>query len=228
MLISADYSKIELRILAFLSGDRVLISAFKNELDVHAMTASEILGKNINDIKAADRRLGKTINFGIIYGMSEHGLSQALAISKEDARSYINSYFDHFPDVKKYLDGLVAFARKNGYVATVLGRRRPVPELMSTNQALQGLGERIAMNSPLQGSAADIIKVATVRLHQAIAEEGLGAKIVLSVHDELVIETSEREVENTREMVKHEMENAYNLGGVRLKVDISTGSSWYI
>jgi DNA polymerase-1 len=228
LLISADYSQIELRILAFLSGDKVLMSAFKNGLDIHAITATEILGKNINEITPADRRLGKTINFGIIYGMSEHGLSQTLAISREDARSYIKSYFDHFPDVKRYLDGLVAFAKKNGYVTTIFGRRRPVAELMSTNQALYRFGERIAMNSPLQGSAADIIKIATVRLHRAISDEGLGAKIVLSVHDELVIEAPEHEVEHASEVVKHEMEGACDLGEVGLRVDISTGNSWYI
>jgi len=228
LLISADYSQIELRILAFLSGDKVLMSAFKNGLDIHAITATEILGKNINEITPADRRLGKTINFGIIYGMSEHGLSQTLAISREDARSYIKSYFDHFPDVKRYLDGLVAFAKKNGYVTTIFGRRRPVAELMSTNQALYRFGERIAMNSPLQGSAADIIKIATVRLHRAISDEGLSAKIVLSVHDELVIEAPEHEVEHASEVVKYEMEGACDLGEVGLRVDISTGNSWYI
>ncbi|MCL5986036.1 MAG: DNA polymerase I [Actinobacteria bacterium] len=228
LLISADYSQIELRILAFLSGDKVLITAFKNGLDVHAITASEILGKSINNITPADRRLGKTINFGIIYGMSEHGLSQALAILREDARSYINSYFNHFPDVKRYLDGLVIFAKKNGYVTTIFGRRRPVAELTSTNQALYSFGERIAMNSPLQGSAADIIKIATVKLQRAISDEGLGAKIVLSVHDELVIETPEHEAERTMEVVKHEMEGACDLGEVGLRVDISTGNSWYI
>jgi len=228
LLISADYSQIELRILAFLSGDRVLISAFKDGLDIHSITASEILGKNMDKITSADRRIGKTINFGIIYGMSEHGLSNALAISREDARSYINSYFSHFPDVKKYLDELIVFAKQNGYVKTIFGRRRPVSELLSTNQALYGFGERIAMNSPLQGSAADIIKIATVRLYRAIMDENLGAKIVLSVHDELVVEFPEDKTERTCEVVKKQMESACDLGEVGLRVDISVCNSWYI
>ncbi|MDO8886663.1 DNA polymerase I [Candidatus Oleimmundimicrobium sp.] len=223
-LIVADYSQIELRILAHFSEDDNLVKAFKEGEDVHTKTASEVFSVSIEDIVPEMRRVAKAVNFGIIYGMSPFGLSEQLGISKEEAASYIESYFERYPKVKSYIDNSITQAYKNGYVETLLGRRRNLPELESDNYRIRSFGERLAVNFPIQGSAADIIKIAMIRLSNEIKKQGLQTQMILQVHDELVFEVPplERGVFN---LIKNTMENAYPLK-VKMKVEIKIGDNW--
>jgi DNA polymerase-1 len=228
VLLGADYSQVELRLLAHLSQDPELLGAFARDEDVHASTAAAILGVPLETVTPDQRALAKTINFGLMYGMGDYGLSSRTDLSVDEAREFIDAYFGRFQRVKEYLDGTVAFARREGYVQTVLGRRRYFPELRASGPANRGLiraAERQAINMPIQGSAADIIKLAMIALHRLLQEEGLRARMVLQVHDELVLEVPQDEVPRASALVVSTMENAYQLS-VPLKVDVAIGKNW--
>ncbi len=223
--IDADYSQIELRILASLSGDKKLIEAYNEGKDIHAITASQVFNVPLNEVTPDIRRNAKAVNFGIVYGISSFGLSQDLSISRTEAKEYIERYFLTYPDVKKYLDNLIASAKEKGYASTYFGRRRPVPELKSSNFMQRSFGERVAMNAPIQGTAADIIKIAMVKVMKALEEKGLKSRLVLQVHDELLIETAPGEEEAVKEILEKEMTGAAALP-VPLIVDINSGYNW--
>jgi DNA polymerase-1 len=225
LILSADYSQIELRILAHLSGDEGLRKAFREGVDIHLATASEVFGVSLEDVSPEHRRKAKAINFGIIYGISPSGLASQLEISYEEAETYIRNYFDKYPRVRMFLDELVHEAVTRGFVATLFGRRREIPELSEKNMRLRRLGERLAYNTPIQGSAADIIKVAMTRIHQRLREEGLESKMILQVHDELVFDVEKGEENEVRDLVVREMENACELD-VPLKVEVGMGRNW--
>lgn len=224
-LISADYSQIELRILAHLSGDPLLIDAFNKGVDIHAQTAAKILGVEQEEVTPNMRRLAKTINFGIIYGMSDYGLSKELGIHRREAKEYIENYFNTYSGVKEFLEKLKEEAREKGYVTTIFNRRRYIPQIRSSNKAERELGERLAVNTPIQGSAADLIKLAMVRLYDILRQKGLSASIILQIHDELLIETKEDMVEEVAHIVKDTMENVYKMK-IPITVDIKIGDNW--
>ncbi len=226
IFIDADYSQIELRVLASMSGDERLISAYSNAQDIHAITASQVFGVPIDEVTPLQRRNAKAVNFGIIYGISSFGLSEDLSISRKEATEYIDKYFETYPDVKRFLDGLVEFAKENGYAVTMFKRRRPIPELKSSNFMQRSFGERAAMNSPIQGSAADIIKTAMVRVDKRLRDEGLESRLILQIHDELLIEAKESEEERVKEILSDEMSNAAKLK-VKLEIGMHTGKNWY-
>lgn len=222
----ADYSQIELRILAHMSGDKQLIEAYKTDADIHRITASKVFHTPFEEVTDLQRRNAKAVNFGIVYGISSFGLSQDLSISPKEAAQYIEQYFETYPQVKQFLDDAVADAKKNGYVTTLYGRRRPIPELASENFMQRSFGERVAMNSPIQGTAADIMKIAMIRVWARLHEEGLRSRLILQVHDELLIETLEEEEERVRDILTEEMQNAADLS-VKLEIDLHTGRDWY-
>ncbi len=224
--VDADYSQIELRILAHMSGDDKLIEAYKMSQDIHRITASQVFHIPFEDVTDLQRRNAKAVNFGIVYGISSFGLSQDLSITKKEAAEYIERYFETYPGIKVYLDGLVDFARKNGYVTTMYGRKRPIPEIHSSNFMQRSFGERIAMNSPIQGTAADIIKLAMIRVHDELAERNLKSRLVLQVHDELLIECHKEEIETVKQILKEEMMKAATLL-VPLEVDMHVGNNWF-
>ena len=225
LLLSADYSRVELRVLAHLSQDEALIDAFRNDLDIHARTASELFGITIDKITPDMRKIAKTVNFGIIYGISPFGLSETLGIPKDDARRYIEQYFDRHPGVRRYIEETLDRARKDGYVATLFGRRRSIPELKSRNSSVRQQGERLAINSPIQGTAADIIKIAMINIWRRFRDRGLKAKMILQVHDELLFEFPAQELGAVRDIVRKEMEGVMSLS-VPLRVDINYGKNW--
>jgi len=227
LILASDYSQIELRVLAHLSNDKNLVDSFNHEEDIHTHTASEIFGVSYDKVDENLRRKAKTINFGIIYGMTEYGLMNRLSISEEEAREYIQKYFDRYSGVKKYLKFLIDDAYKKGYSTTIFGRKRYLRELGSSNVRIRGLGERFAINTPIQGSAADIMKLSTVILFNEIKAAGIDSNIILHVHDELVLELKEKDLDKVRQMVIESMENCVDLN-VKLKVDIKTGKNWYI
>ncbi len=222
----ADYSQIELRILAHMAGDAELIAAYKEGKDIHAITASKVFGVELSEVTDLLRRRAKAVNFGIVYGISSYGLSEDIGVSRKEAEEYIRSYFETFPGIKKYLDDSVAKAKEDGYVTTLYGRKRPIPELKSSNFMQRQFGERVAMNSPIQGTAADIMKIAMIRVYRRLSEEGLKSKIVLQVHDELIIDTLESEKEAVCRILKEEMEKAADLS-VDILADLHTGNDWY-
>ena len=222
----ADYSQIELRVLAHMSGDAQLIEAYQTDADIHRITASKVFHTPFEEVTELQRRNAKAVNFGIVYGISSFGLSQDLSITRKEAAAYIEQYFETYPGIKKFLDGAVAKAKEKGYVDTMFGRRRPVPELSSSNFMQRSFGERIAMNSPIQGTAADIIKIAMIRVHNRLKEEGLLSKLILQVHDELLIETKEEEKEKVAVILEEEMKGAAELL-VSLEIDLHTGENWY-
>ena len=226
ILISADYSQIELRLLAAFSDCKALIDAFNNEKDVHASTAAKVFGVDINDVTPAMRSNAKAVNFGIIYGISEYGLAKNLKISNAKAREYINSYFSEYPEVKKYMDENVASAKENGYAITLLGRKRYIKELFSSNYNLKSFGERVAMNMPLQGSSADIIKLAMLGVANRIKKENLKSELILQVHDELIIDAFIDEKEKIEKILVEEMEGAVKLS-VKLTVGLGCGKTWF-
>ncbi|MCX4304676.1 MAG: DNA polymerase I [Acetatifactor sp.] len=222
----ADYSQIELRVLAHMSGDEQLIEAYRMDQDIHRITASKVFHTPFDQVTELQRRNAKAVNFGIVYGISSFGLSQDLSISKKEAAEYIEQYFATYPGVKTFLDKLVADAKSRGYVTTMFGRRRPVPELSSSNFMQRSFGERVAMNSPIQGTAADIIKLAMIKVWRALRDEGLKSKLILQVHDELVIETFLEEEERVRRILEENMRSAADLA-VTLEIDLHTGENWY-
>lgn len=226
ILVDADYSQIELRVLAHMSDDVHLIEAYQKAEDIHAITASEVFHVPLTEVTPLLRRNAKAVNFGIVYGISAFGLSEDLSISRKEALEYINRYFETYPEVKKFLDHLVAQGREMGYVETMFGRRRPIPELKSANFMQRSFGERVAMNSPIQGTAADIIKIAMIRVDQRLRREGLRSRLVLQVHDELLIEAWEEEVSRVCEILEEEMKQAAELK-VALEIDLKTGNSWF-
>ena len=217
--VDADYSQIELRVLAHCSGDEHLIQAYKEQSDIHRITASQVFHIPFDEVTPQQRRNAKAVNFGIVYGISSFGLSQDLSITRKEAAKYIDDYFATYPGIKTFLDHAVTHAKEEGYVVTLFGRRRPVPELSSSNFMQRSFGERVAMNSPIQGAAADIIKIAMIRVNQKL-------KLVLQVHDELLIEAYEPELEDIQKILKEEMEHAAKLK-VPLEIDMHTGANWY-
>jgi DNA polymerase-1 len=224
-LLSADYSQIELRILAHLSGDERLLEAFRTDGDVHTDTARTLFNLPADAITPAMRRAAKTVNFGIIYGISPFGLSEQLGVSQGEAKRYIDEYFSHFAGVRRFVDATIEKARSDGFVTTLLGRKRPIPELASPIPAQRSFGERSAVNSPIQGSAADIIKLAMINIHRRLDRERLNARMLLQVHDELVFEVAQRDVDAIKALVKKEMEEAYPLA-VPVRVEIGVGPNW--
>lgn len=226
ILIDADYSQIELRILAHISNDERMINAFNKNTDIHSQTAAEIFGVNIENVTPVMRSQAKAVNFGIVYGISDYGLSRDIKISKKEAGDFIKRYFDRYSKVKEYLDSAVKFAKENGYVLTLFNRKRYVKDIKSTNKNLRSYAERIAMNSPIQGTAADIMKIAMIKVYNRLKENNLKAKIILQVHDELLIEAPHEEKEIVKEIVKKEMENAVPLK-VPLVVEVKEGVNWY-
>lgn len=225
LLLSADYSQVELRVLAHVSRDEGLIAAFNDGLDIHARTAAELFGVPIAAVTAEMRRTAKTVNFGVIYGISAFGLSETLNIDREEAKRYIARYFERHPGVREYTEKVLAEAAEKGYVETLFGRKRPVPEMRSHNKNTRQLGERLAVNSPIQGTAADIIKLAMLHISARLKKESLEARMILQVHDELLVELPENEIDKVRDMVKEEMEGAVSLA-VPVKVEIGCGRNW--
>ncbi len=226
VLMDADYSQIELRVLAHMSGDEELIQAYRMDQDIHRITASKVFKTPFEAVTDLQRRNAKAVNFGIVYGISSFGLSQDLSISKKEAAEYIEQYFATYPKVKEYLDRLVSDAKEKGYITTMYGRRRPIPELASSNFMQRSFGERVAMNSPIQGTAADIIKIAMIRVWNGLRQAGLSSRLILQVHDELVIETCRDETEQVRQILEESMKQAADLA-VPLEVDLHTGDNWY-
>ena len=226
ILVDADYSQIELRVLAHLSDDDVMLTAFENGEDIHTKTASEVFHVDMDEVTPLMRSRAKAVNFGIVYGISDYGLSRDLGIPRAESKEYIDKYLATYPGIKKYMKDIVDEGKKNGYVETILKRRRYVPELSSKNFNIRGFGERIALNTPIQGSAADIIKIAMVRVYEAIKERKLKSRLILQVHDELIIEAHEDEVDEVLKLVREIMEQAHRLK-VDLKTDIEVGASWY-
>jgi DNA polymerase-1 len=225
-LLSADYSQVELRILAHVSGEPKLREAFQRGDDIHRATAAEVLGKEPAELTKNERNIAKMVNFGIIYGISAFGLSENLEIPREEAQTYIDTYLARFPHVQDFIGRTIEQAERDGYVTTLLGRRRPVPEIRASNRQTRSLGERLAVNSVMQGTAADVIKVAMVAIHRRLREEGRSARLVLQVHDELLLEVPETEVTAVRELVRGEMCGAYPLDPP-LAVDIGVGENWH-
>jgi len=224
--IDADYSQIELRVLAHISGDEVLITAFKEGQDIHKLTASQVLGIPIEDVTPEQRSNAKAVNFGIIYGISAFGLGEDIGVHVKEAERYIAGYFEKYPRVKSYLDETIETAKKTGYVSTLYNRRRAMPELKSPNFNQRAFGNRVAMNMPIQGTAADIIKIAMINVHNRLKSEGLAAKLILQVHDELLLEVPEAEIPRVKSLLREEMENAATLT-LPLVADVSEGESWY-
>ena len=226
VFLDADYSQIELRLLAHMADDKDLLEAYKSEADIHRITASKVFHVPFEEVTDLQRRNAKAVNFGIVYGISSFGLSQDLSISRKEAKQYIEDYFETYKGIKTYLDNCVNTAKENGYVTTLYKRRRPIPELASSNFMTRSFGERVAMNSPIQGTAADIMKIAMINVYNALKNNNLDAKIIVQVHDELLIEVSEKDLEAARTVLYEEMKNAAKLN-VNLEVDIHDGKDWY-
>ena len=226
IFLSADYSQIELRLMAHLSKDTGMIADFLSGNDIHAATAAKIFGVRINDVTREMRSRAKTANFGIIYGISSFGLSERLTIGRKEAKELIDGYFNSYPGVKIYMDESINKARDLGYVTTMFGRRRYLRDIHSRNQVVRGNAERNAINAPIQGSAADIIKIAMVRIDERMRSEKFMSKMILQVHDELIFEVEISELERLKEMVLFEMSNAVKLD-IPLKVEWGTGNNWF-
>ncbi|MEG2414129.1 MAG: DNA polymerase I [Clostridia bacterium] len=225
LLVSADYSQIELRLMAEFSGDETMRASFNNNIDIHATTASQVLNVPLAEVTADQRRQAKAVNFGIIYGISDFGLSEDLGIPVWQAREFIERYFVKYPAVKKYMDNCIKVAKEKGYSETILKRRRDIPELKASNYNLRSFGERVAMNAPLQGSASDIIKLAMIKVDKAITDRKLGAKLIMQVHDELIVDTPASEVEQVKALLVENMENAVKTS-VKLVADCGIGKNW--
>jgi len=225
VLLSGDYSQIDLRALAHLSGDPVLVETFKRNEDVHTATAMQLFGVSPAEVTPDMRRLAKTVNFGVIYGMSGYGLEQATELSRQEAEQFITTYFEKYPGVKKYLEETRELARSQGYVQTVLGRRRMIPEINSPNRNIREAAERMAINMPVQGTSADIVKVAMINLDREINSRQLKTRMLLQVHDELIFEVPETEIEVVSGLVRELMANAIKLD-IPVKVDLKAGTTW--
>ena len=226
VMLSADYSQIELRVIASLSEDPNMISAFKNNEDIHSSTASKVFNIDISDVTSEQRSNAKTVNFGIIYGVSAFGLSNQTSLNRSESKDLIESYFNAYPTLKTYISNQINFARENGYVETVLSRRRYLRDINSRNPILRGAAERNAVNAPVQGSAADIIKIAMINIQKIIKSSKLKSRMLVQVHDELIFEIHKSELEKMKNIVKDEMENAFSLT-VPLAVDVGVGESWF-
>lgn len=226
VLVDADYSQIELRVLAHIANDETMINAFRNNEDIHAVTASQVLGIPLENVTKEQRSSAKAVNFGIVYGIGEFSLAQDLHISVKEAKAYIESYLEKYHGVRNYMESIKEQAKKDGYVKTMLNRIRYIPELKSPNYNIRQFGERVALNTPIQGTAADIIKLAMVRVDNRLINEGLKSKLILQVHDELIVEAHKDEVDKVKQILSEEMQGAMELN-VPLKVDMSTGHSWY-
>jgi DNA polymerase-1 len=224
-LVSADYSQVELRILAHVSGEPKLRESFARGEDIHTTTAAEVLGKDPATLTKDERNIAKMVNFGIIYGISSYGLSENLEIARDEAQEYIDAYLARFPYVQDFIARTIEQAKRDGYVTTLFGRRRPVPEIRASNRQTRGLGERLAVNSVMQGTAADIIKVAMVAIHRRLVEEGRSSRLVLQVHDELLVEAPEREVSAVKDLLRAEMVDAFELDPP-LAVEVGAGDDW--
>lgn len=226
VLIDADYSQIELRILAHIADDKAMIDAFNKNVDIHALTASQVFNMPINMVTPLMRMRAKAVNFGIVYGIGAFSLSQDIGVSVKEADSYIKGYLDKFSGVRQYMEKVIESAHQKGYVETLLGRRRNLPELASSNRNLRNFGERVARNTPIQGTAADIIKIAMIKVHDRFIKEKMKSRLILQVHDELIVEAPEEETERAKQILQEEMEGAMTLS-VKLEVDVHSGNSWY-
>ncbi|MCM8710355.1 DNA polymerase I [Clostridium sp. SYSU_GA19001] len=226
VILSADYSQIELRVLAHIADDKNLIDAFINHSDIHTKTASEVFKVPLNEVTSLMRSRAKAVNFGIVYGIGDFSLAKDLKITKKEAKDYIDTYFDRYPNVKKYMDDIVRYAEEHSYVTTILNRRRYITEIKSTNRVVKALGIRLAMNTPIQGSAADIIKLAMVNVHKELNKRGLKSTLILQVHDELILNVYKDELEQVKAIVKKEMEEVLSLK-VPLEADVNIGETWY-
>ncbi|MCA9890040.1 MAG: DNA polymerase I, partial [Anaerolineae bacterium] len=225
-LLSLDYSQIELRIMAHYSADPALIQAFhQDDLDIHCMTAASLFGIAEDKVSADQRSVGKSVNFSIIYGVTEFGLARNLSVSREEARSYIDRFFARYPGVKKYMEDSIAFARENGFVQTLSGRKRQIPEIDSSNRFRREGAERMAINSPIQGTSADLIKLAMIEIHAQMQQSGMQSKMILQVHDELVLEVEDEQLDEVTRLVVDTMEAAYPLD-VPLVANASIGRNW--
>ncbi len=224
--LAADYSQIELRILADISGDSQLVESFRKDEDIHQRTASEIFELPLEEVTSQMRNKAKAVNFGIVYGMSDYGLSQNLGIGRKEAGIYIQNYFEKYPGVKEFMENIISKAKKQGYVTTLLSRRRYLPDINHRNRNIRSFAERTAINTPIQGSAADLIKMAMIKIHHEIQKRDLKTKMLLQVHDELIFEAPSEEVTQVRLMIKENMENIFALK-VPLKVDVKLGKNWY-
>ena len=225
IFLDGDYSQIELRVLAHMSGDNTLIKAFKENIDIHALTASQVFHVPFEEVTSLQRSNAKAVNFGIVYGISAFALSEDLKISQKEAQKYIEGYFDKYPYIKSYLEEIIDFAMQNGYVETLYHRRREIPEILASNYNMREFGKRVAMNTPIQGTSADIIKIAMIRVHRKLKENNLRSKLILTVHDELLIEAHKEEVDMVKKILKEEMEHAADLS-VPLSVDVHQGENW--
>ena len=226
VLVDADYSQIELRVLAALSDDKEMLDAFKHGLDIHRKTASEVFHVDYDDVNDLQRSEAKAVNFGIVYGISDYGLSQNLNIPRKAAKEYIDNYLGHFVGIKDYMSEEIKNGKDKGYVETIFKRRRYIPELNAKNFNIRSFGERIALNTPIQGSAADIIKIAMVKVYNELKKRNLKSKLIIQIHDELVVDTAEDELEEVKELMKDLMENSVDLN-VKLSVDMNTGKNLY-
>jgi DNA polymerase-1 len=222
---AADYSQVELRIIAALAEEENMLEAFNKGIDIHATTASKVFGVELDDVTREMRSNAKTVNFGIIYGISAYGLSQRINISRKEAKEIIDNYFDKYPKIKTYMDKQIEFAREHGYVETVLGRRRYLRDINSRNGTVRGFAERNAINSPIQGTAADLIKIAMINVHKKLHKDNYKSKMLLQVHDELVFDCYKDEQEKLIKMVSEEMSGALDLN-VELEVEAQTGFNW--
>ena len=226
LLLDADYSQIELRVLAAVCGDENMKKIFLSGGDIHTSTAAQVFDMPEDFVTPEMRRAAKAVNFGIIYGIGAFSLSKDIGVTVAQAKKYIQDYLNNFPNVSKYMDKVVEDAQKQGYVTTVFGRRRYIPELMSSNKNVQAFGKRAAMNAPIQGAAADIIKIAMVRVYKRLKEEKLNARLILQVHDELIVEASKEDAKKAAQVLFEEMKKAVTLD-VPIPADVGTGESWY-
>ena len=226
LLISADYSQIELRVLAHISGDENMIDAFNHHSDIHTKTASEVFKVPVEEVTPLMRSRAKAVNFGIVYGIGDFSLSQDLNIPRKEAKEYMDIYFERYPKIKEYISKVIEEAKTKGYVLTMLNRRRYIPEANASNKIVKALGERLAMNAPIQGTAADIIKLAMVNVYNKLKELNLNSKLILQVHDELIINVVKGELDIVKKLLKEEMENTIKLS-VPLDVDVNVGEDWY-
>jgi DNA polymerase-1 len=224
-LLSADYSQIELRLIAEISQDKNMLDAFQNGLDIHTATAAKVYGVSLSKVTSTQRRNAKAVNFGIIYGQSAFGLSQSLGIPRKEAAEMIDNYFTEYPQIKQYMTDTIRFAQENGYVETIMGRRRYLRDINSANATVRGFAERNAINAPIQGSAADMIKIAMINIHQDIKDQKLNSKMTMQVHDELVFDVPKSEVEVLKKIVLERMQRAIKMS-VPILVEAGYGNNW--
>ena len=226
VFVDADYSQIELRVLAHIADDQTMQEAFQSGFDIHTSTAAQVFGVEPEQVTPLMRRHAKAVNFGIVYGISEFSLSEDIGVTRKEARQYIDNYLAHYAGVRTYMHEIVEQAKRDGYVTTLFGRRRELPELKSSNFNIRSFGERVALNTPIQGTAADIIKLAMIRVDAALRKQKLKARLVLQVHDELIVECPVKEAEQVKKIVTAEMENVVQLK-VPLLAEAKSGASWY-